>query len=82
MTNWRYKCPICGYPFNTCQCRFTGSGHPDREIRRKVVLQHLYLLYPEQIEHLVKIQNECRMSYGTDELREELKDLERRRNEE
>ena len=24
-------CPICRYGFSACQCRFSGSAHPDRE---------------------------------------------------
>lgn len=49
-------CPICKYEINYCQCRYSGSAHPDRSKRREVVQDHLYLLSNEQIEHLKKVQ--------------------------
>ena len=49
-------CPICTYTFGHCQCRYAGSGHPDRRKRRAVVLDHLYLLAPQQIEHIQELQ--------------------------
>ena len=81
MSDWRHTCPICGYPFHECQCRFTGSSHPDRETRRQVVLNNLYLLYPEQIEHLKNLQKHCQMSYCDQERSAMKEDLKRRRYE-
>ena len=49
-------CPICKYEIDDCQCRYSGSAHPDRSKRREVVQNHLYLLTNEQIEHLKKVQ--------------------------
>ena len=40
----RNKCPICNYSFNYCQCLYGGDAHPDREKRKQVVKDHLYLL--------------------------------------
>jgi hypothetical protein len=68
-------CPICGYKFGYCQCRYCGSCHPDRSKRRKVVQDHLYLLSNEQIEHLKKVQAFWRTSYADEELNEILKEL-------
>lgn len=56
------RCPICNYKLKDCQCLYSGSCHPDRSKREEVVLHHLYLLTPEQIEHiktLQKAQKEC-----------------------
>lgn len=81
MTDWRYTCPICKYPFETCQCKFTGSAHPDRSDRRKVVLDNLNLLYPEQVDHIVKLEDECQTSYTLDELNQIQEELKERKNE-
>lgn len=60
MTN----CPICGYPINHCQCLFGGSTHPDRDIKRIVVLDHLYLLSEEQLQHVIKLEKHWCISYS------------------
>ena len=60
------KCPICGYKFNECQCLFSGSTHPDRYVPTRVVLDHLYLFSPRQIQHLIKLQKHWQTSYSDD----------------
>ena len=62
------KCPICEYPINQCQCRFSGSAHPDRNKRREVVLDHLYLLSRYQLMHVIELERWWSMSYTDPEL--------------
>ena len=69
-------CPICKYPLKYCQCRYSGSAHPDRSKYREVVQDHLYLLSNEQIEHLKKVQAYWQTSYADKERNEILKELE------
>lgn len=69
------KCPICNYRIEHCQCRFSGSAHPDRSKREKVVFDHLYLFNKEQIEHLIKLQEFWQTSYADEELQKILKEL-------
>ena len=57
-------CPICEYQISDCQCLFSGSAHPDRSKRRKVVLDHLYLLKEEQIKHIQHLQSFWKTSYS------------------
>ena len=60
-----------------CQCRYGGSGHPDRSKRREVVLDHLYMFSQEQIAHIANIQRQCPISYPDEErenIRKELSD--------
>ena len=61
------KCPICKYDISMCQCMFGGSTHPDRSKRRGVVIDHLYLLSPKQIEHIINLQRRWQTSYGDEE---------------
>ena len=63
------ECPICGYSLddNMCQCIYGGSCHPDRSARRKVVLDHLYLLNDRQLKHVIELQKFWRSSYSDDE---------------
>lgn len=61
------KCPICDYEISHCQCRFSGSAHPDRSKRREVVFHHLYLFSKKQIKHLIKLEKDCPYSYGDEE---------------
>lgn len=68
-------CPICEYPFRHCQCRFAGSGHPNRSKKRTVVIDHLYLLAPEQIDHVKELQRYWQTSYGDEEKNAILKEL-------
>lgn len=70
------KCPICEYEFEYCQCLFTGSAHPDRSKRARVVADHIYLLTDEQIEHLKKVQKCWSMSYEDEEMNKIVKALE------
>lgn len=69
------KCPICKYEFRMCQCRFGGSAHPDRSKRREVVLDHLYLLSPKQLEHVVNLEKQWQTSYGDEERTKIYEDL-------
>ena len=59
----KVKCPICGYDLDNCQCLFGGSAHPDRSVREEVVKDHLYLLSPEQLTHLIELQRYWQVSY-------------------
>lgn len=69
------KCPICDYKLEDCQCLYSGSCHPDRSKREEVVLHNLYLLTPEQIEHIAGIQKAQRGSYEDEEKNQILKEL-------
>ena len=60
-------CPICKYKISQCQCVFGGSAHPDRSKRRDVVKDHLYLLSPTQLKHLIELEEFLRTSYSDDE---------------
>ena len=60
-----------------CQCRYSGSCHPDRSKRREVVLDHLYMFSQEQIAHIANIQRQCPVSYPYEDrenIRKELLD--------
>ena len=52
----KVKCPICEYEIGECQCFYSGSCHPDRGERKKVVFDHLYLFSKEQISHLIRLK--------------------------
>lgn len=69
------KCPICKYEIPSCQCRFSGSAHPDRSKRIEVVFDHLYLFNQEQIEHLISLERDWQISYGDEERTLIYKDL-------
>ena len=49
-------CPICGYLLDECQCRYGGSGHPNRSKRLDVVLDHLYLLNDRQLKYVISLE--------------------------
>lgn len=70
------NCPICDYSFDMCQCRFCGNAHPDRNKRKRVVTDHIYLLSDEQIEHLKQVQKWWRISYADKEMQQILAELE------
>ena len=77
--NYRYmeeKCPICNYDIEHCQCYFGGSAHPDRDKRIQVVKDHLYLLSPKQIEHVIELEEFWRTSYLDEEKEQIRKELE------
>lgn len=57
------KCPICQYKISQCQCLFSGSAHPDRSLRQAVVIDHLYLFSLDQIQHIVSLERQWRISY-------------------
>lgn len=69
------RCPICDYELNYCQCRYGGSGHPDRHDRREVVLHHLYLFSKKQIKHLIELEKYWQISYGDNERDKEYEKL-------
>ena len=69
------RCPICNYKLTDCQCFYSGSCHPDRSKREEVVLHHLYLLTPEQIDHIKTLQKFQRESYADNEKNKILKEL-------
>lgn len=71
----REKCPICGYRIKMCQCRFAGSAHPSREKEKEVVKDHLYLLTPKQVKHVIKLEKFWNRSYVDTEKKEILKKL-------
>lgn len=60
-------CPICEYELSECQCIFYGSAHPDRNIRIGIVKDHLEMLSPKQIGHLVALEEWWSTSYGDEE---------------
>lgn len=57
-------CPICEYEMQHCQCIFSGSAHPDRSVRIRVVKDHLHLLSPKQVAHLIALESWWSTSYG------------------
>ena len=69
------ECPICEYEMNHCQCIFSGDAHPNTEIRKKIVKDHLELLSPKQIGHLVALEEWWNTSYGDPEYIEEFNRL-------
>ena len=64
-------CPICEYEIQECQCIFGGSAHPNRANRSKVVKDHLYMLSPKQIGHLIALEEWWQTSYADKELADE-----------
>lgn len=68
-------CPICGYKYGMCQCRFGGNAHPNRSKRLAVVLDHLYLLSPAQLAHLIHVQEWWQTSYDDEEKMDILREM-------
>lgn len=64
-------CPICEYDIDHCQCIFSGSAHPDKWRRKKIVKDHLQYLSPKQIGHLVALEDWWSISYGDEEDKKE-----------
>ena len=69
------KCPICEYRIDGCQCRYAGDWHPDRSKRIEVVMDHLYLFSPEQIQHILDLQKHWCISYSDNEKNDILKEF-------
>lgn len=69
------KCPICKYEISNCQCYFTGSAHPDRSDRERVVKDHLWLLTDAQLRHLIALEEKWRISYVDEKLNDILFEL-------
>ena len=61
------KCRICEYELHECQCVFSGSAHPDRNRRIRIVKDHLEMLSPKQVGHLIALENWWNTSYGNEE---------------
>lgn len=76
----RDNCPICNYSFNCCQCLVAGNAHPEREKRKQVVKDHLYLLSEAQIRHLANLESWWSTSYDDDEKNSILEELKEKRN--
>jgi len=75
MINYKI-CPICKYKQGYCQCLFGGSAHPDRSKRLDVVLEHLYLLTPEQVQHVIELEKHWQISYDDEEKNKIVRELE------
>lgn len=58
------KCPICEYELHECQCIFGGNAHPDRSTRIRIVKDHLEMLSPKQVGHLITLEEWWNTSYG------------------
>ncbi len=69
------KCPICEYELSNCQCIFGGNAHPDRSRRKKIVKDHLELLSPKQVAHLIALEDFWQTSYGDPKDAEEFEKL-------
>lgn len=65
------KCPICEYELHQCQCIFGGSAHPDKHIRQQIVKDHLEMLSPKQVGHLISLEGWWQTSYGDEEYAKE-----------
>ena len=68
-------CPICEYEMQRCQCIFGGSAHPDRDRRQRIVKDHLELLSPKQVAHLIALEDWWNTSYGDPDDEAEFKKL-------
>ena len=71
------KCPICEYELQNCQCIFCGSSHPDRDRRIRIVKDHLYMLSPKQVGHLIALEDWWKASYGDEEMEKEFEQFEK-----
>lgn len=65
------KCPICEYEIEHCQCIFGGPAHPDTHIRQEIVQDHLEMLSPKQIGHLVALERYWQISYADEKYKSE-----------
>lgn len=68
-------CPICEYEMQHCQCVFYGSAHPDRSRRMRIVKDHLELLSPKQVAHLIALEDYWNTSYGNQDDEDEFEKL-------
>lgn len=68
-------CPICEYEMQHCQCVFSGSAHPDRVRRQRIVKDHLELLSPKQVAHLIALEDYWNTSYGNPDDKAEFEKL-------
>ena len=68
-------CPICKYTFDHCQCLVGGTAHPDGWCRAMVVKDHLYLLTPTQLQHIVTLEKHWETSYEIDDMNEIVEEL-------
>jgi hypothetical protein len=58
-----------------CQCIFSGSAHPDRSVRIRVVKDHMHLLSLKQVAHVIALESWWRTSYGDPIYQEEFEKL-------
>ena len=58
-----------------CQCVFSGSAHPDRTLRLRIVKDHLELLSPKQVAHLIALEDYWNTSYGNQDDKAEFEKL-------
>lgn len=68
-------CPICKCTFDRCQCLVEGTAHPDRWSRAMVVKDHLHLLTPTQLQHVVNLEKYWETSYEIDSMNEIVEEL-------
>lgn len=64
-------CPICEYEIQHCQCIFGGSAHPNRDRRIQIVKEHLEMLSPKQVGHLISLEAFWNTSYADEEYAKE-----------
>ena len=60
-------CPICEYAIHHCQCIYGGNAHPDRDRRERIVKDHLEMLSPKQVGHLIALEDFWATSYADEE---------------
>lgn len=68
-------CPICKCTFDRCQCLVGGTAHPDGWSRAMVVKDHLYLLTPTQLQHVINLEKHWETSYEIDAMNEIVEEL-------
>ena len=56
-------CPLCGKFDRYCKCKSDGLNVRQRKAL-EVASEHLYLLTPEELQHLIDIQKRQRVSYS------------------
>ena len=73
------KCPICENALNECNCRVCDTSKNDMYKKRQVVLDHLYLFSPEQIQHIIDLERDLKIAYGDSDRSKILIELEKER---
>ena len=57
------KCPICRYIISDCTCIHSDIRNPEFAKTRDVVMDHLYMLNSDQINHIMKLEKFWDISY-------------------